>query len=324
MTSYLELLKKIGSNNYRQRELNFIVENSVKIAVYYVNNEFKKIKKIILKEDLEIEDIAIESVSPLFEKDSQGMFYRLTEAYKKWDPPISTEADALFFLNKIISGSVSQNISRMLKDSDPFFSKILDSINYYARKSGYFKINYFGSAYISEKENFDVRDKIISYKDFEKLPFYIFNGNKNVMKDIFTYLNNETDYMPAIPLNALVIRLKNFYMNEYPDKSRSTHYSPKFESLDLIKNGLERASEKLDSTYFKKGKLNKEEMTAFQNALFLMAEDLSNGGLSPGLYNYLRIYMTGLDKTEYDSKYHNILEYLLKVMKASIARKIKD
>ena len=323
MTSYLVLLNKIESNNYRQRELNFIIENSVKIAVCYVNNEFKKIKKIILKEDLETEDIALESVSMLFEKDTHGMFFRLIEAYKKWDPPVSTESDALFFLNKIISGSVSRHISRMLKNSDPVFSKIQDSVNYYARKNGYFRINYFGSVYISEYENFDVREKIISYKDFEKLPFHIFNGNKNILKDVFAFLNNETDYMPAIPLNALIIRLKNFYLNEYPDKTRNIQFNAKFESLDLIKKGLERASEKLESTYFKKGKLSKMEKTAFLSTLYLMAEDLSNGGLSPGLYNYLKIYIAGLTKSEYNSKYHNILEYLLKVMKAAIAQKTK-
>ena len=324
MTSYLVLLNKIAENKFQQREINFIVENSVKIAASYVHHEVKKIRKLILTEDIELEDIAIESISPLFSADSQGMPFRIAEAFRRWNPPINTESEAMFFMNKIIANRVNQHISHMLKNSDPVFSKILDSINYYTKKNGYCKINYLGSVYVSEHEKFDIREKIISYKDFEVFPFYIFNKNKNVLKNIFSYIKNETDFFPAIPLNALILRLKNFYMNEYAAKSQETQFHTKYESVELIKMGLEKASNKLESTYYQKGKLDKREKTAFQNTLNLIAEDLGNGGLNPGLYNYLNIYMKSLTKREYDNKYHHILEYLLKVMKLTIAQNLKN
>jgi hypothetical protein len=42
------------------------------------------------------------------------------------------------------------------------------------------------------------------------------------------------------------------------------------------------------------------------------------------MYEYLTVYMKNLDKDTYLSKYHNILEYLVKVMKNTIAEKLSQ
>lgn len=324
MTSYLVLLDKISTSGFQQRDINFIVENSVKIASCYVNHEIKKIRKLILAEEIEAEDIAIESISPLFETDSQNKTMKLIESFRRWEPPIETEADAMFFMNKVIANRVSQHISHMLKSSDPIFSKILDSINYYSKKSGYYKIHFMGSVYISESESFDAREKLISFDEFELLPFYIFQKNKNVLKNILSYIKKETDYYPAIPLNALIIKLKSLFINDMAFKSQDTQFQTKYESLEIIKIGLERASEKLESSYYQKGKINSSEKKIFLNTLTLIAQDLGNGGVNPGLYKYLNVYMKNLSRSEYNAKYHHILEYLLKVMKLTIAQKLKN
>jgi len=53
-----------------------------------------------------------------------------------------------------------------------------------------------------------------------------------------------------------------------------------------------------------------------------MCEDLMNGGINPGLYNYLSPYMKDLNNEMYKQNYHNIIEYLLKSTKAHIAENI--
>lgn len=322
MLSYFTLLNKLTTNKFNQREINFAVESSVKIAVCYVLHASKRIKKAVIGEELRVEDIAIDSIAPLFEKNHEGVFFRFEEAFHKWSPPVSSEAEALFFINKLIASRVDQHIAYMLKTSDPIFSQIHDSIKYYIKKSGYCKINYLGSVFIVESENPGTGKSVICPADFERLPFFLFENNKNVLTELFNYLKSETDFLPAIPFNALISRLKSFYMNELTNKNQPAQFNIKMETLEFIKLGLEKAAEKLDSFYVKKGKLNKAEADAFVKALNSMAEDISSGGLSPGLYKYLRSHMKGLSKEEYHSRYHYILEYLVKVMKATIAQKI--
>lgn len=54
-----------------------------------------------------------------------------------------------------------------------------------------------------------------------------------------------------------------------------------------------------------------------------MAEDLKNGGVNPGLFKYIEPYINNLSKEEYQLKYHNILEYLLKLMKNKIGEMLR-
>ena len=54
-----------------------------------------------------------------------------------------------------------------------------------------------------------------------------------------------------------------------------------------------------------------------------LATDLGDGGINPCLYKYLAPYISGLTKEEYQRKYHNILEYLLKQLKRKIAKELR-
>ena len=61
-----------------------------------------------------------------------------------------------------------------------------------------------------------------------------------------------------------------------------------------------------------------EDGELLKKALADIAEDIKNGGVSPGLHKYLQEYSKELSKEEYYQKFHNILEYLLKLMKNEI------
>ncbi|MCX8010291.1 MAG: hypothetical protein N3A61_04010, partial [Ignavibacteria bacterium] len=61
-----------------------------------------------------------------------------------------------------------------------------------------------------------------------------------------------------------------------------------------------------------------------KNALEDIAYDLKDGGINPGLYDYLHKYMDKLKIEEYKSNYHNILEYLVRLMKEKIKLNIKN
>ena len=53
-----------------------------------------------------------------------------------------------------------------------------------------------------------------------------------------------------------------------------------------------------------------------------LAKDLKDGGIAPGLYKYVLANYPGLDEQLYKEKYHNIIEYLLKVLKQQIAEQL--
>ena len=93
---------------------------------------------------------------------------------------------------------------------------------------------------------------------------------------------------------------------------------------EIINLALKSALEKLNKSYLDKGKLNEIESQSISNALIDICEDLKNGSVNPGLYNYLSPYIKDLSKEAYKKKYHNILEYLLRVTKDVIADNLKE
>lgn len=106
--------------------------------------------------------------------------------------------------------------------------------------------------------------------------------------------------------------------------SSDSHFTSKFDVEEIVDMGLCQALKKLDDTYWTNGKLSNVERESFAKALRDLAEDLKDGEINRGLYGYLRQHIIGLEKNDYQFKYHNILEYLLKVMKNTIREKLTE
>ena len=267
-------------------------------------------------------DAAIDAIAPLFQRDENYSFLVIKKSFENWTPPIKTQEDAEYFLNKIVAKNVQQYISSLYKKADPFFAKILDSINYIIRREGLLKVNYFGQVYIVELKNSEITRQPIDKEQFENIPINIFNDYKNLFKNLFQYLNNETKFYPAIPLNSLIYKIKhlNISNNQLPDSDEDKGLS--LEISEKVKVGLNFSIEKLYSSYLKKNKLNKYETEIFEKALVDISVDLLNGGINPGLYPYLKKHFENLSHENFDKNYHNILEYLIRVMKRTIADEI--
>jgi len=302
--------------------LNSIIEKSYHIAAKYLHYHQKKIINLLSREEITVQELAIDSIAELFIKSENVDINLLQQTFLSWRPAINTEEDALFFLNKVVAGKVEQNIFKLLKAEDPFFSKLLDSINYLIKQNEFKKIHFLGKTFISETELNSFDGKFITPEAFDKLPSELFTPKQYALRAILNYLKAETNYNPAIPLNDLVCRLKQINFSDYLSVDYENVLPKKIEIKEFIDIGLKAVNEKLNAAYLNKDKLTEQEVFAIKAALKEMAVDMSNGGLSPGLYGYLSPHISGLTELMYKEKYHNILEYLLKVMKSKIAEEL--
>ena len=189
--SYYQFLRKLCDGEYKQSELNHFIERLFKFAESYLNYRYYRIKNLISPDRSALEDAAIEAIAPLFMPASNNNHFSLVDELRKWNPPIKSEDDSLFFLNKVIDNRVEQHIARMLRDADPLFSKILDSVNYLIRKQRAKKVNCLGKVYITEAGNSISFSNVISDEEFQDIPVKIFCGKKNLLISIFDYLSNK-------------------------------------------------------------------------------------------------------------------------------------
>ncbi len=315
MSQILQLFSTLDS----QQSINKLVEVCYKIASGYLHFRYKKIHRIILRDEISVEDIAIDSIASLFEKDNSGYFHNILKPFKSWQPQIITEEEALYFLIKLIQKRVEQHISFLLRESDPFFSKLMDSVNYLVKKHNFKKFTYFGTVFIINSDCERISGNTIPIEEFEKLPASLIIGKKNLLQNIFQYLTSETCYTAAIPFNALIYKLKELNIALYKINESTTEQDDSIEVDSIVTEALKKTLIKLNESYLSKDKLTFEEGEKFRNSLLDIANDMKDGGIQPGLYRYLMAHFDGLDEETYKHKYHNILEYLVKVLKQNIA-----
>jgi hypothetical protein len=321
--SYYSFFSKLCDGEYSTGELNIFIERLFKIGESYLNHRYSRIKNLVNSSHDTLEEIAIEAIAPLFQNANYNNHFNIVDDIRNWNPPINSENESLFFLNKIISNRMEQHISLMLRESDPFFSKILDSVNYLIRTGGYKKVSYLGKVHITEPDNTNINWIVITDEEFHKIPTYLFCESKTLLKSLFYFIKAETQYFPAIPLNELIFKLKHINLSDYYSSDSVNDISDRIEISEILNSALSFTEDKLKSSYLENGKLTTEEYESLKRALKTLAADLSDGGINPSLYKYLAPYISELTKEEYQRKYHNILEYLVKQLKGKIAKELR-
>lgn len=306
------------------KDVNVLIETCVKIALEHLRLVYRRIQKLLVSDSLSLEDLAIDSIVRLFTISPESKQAPIQTAFLNWQPRISNEEETIYFINKVVSNRVDQHINKLLRNSDPFFAKILTSIEHYIKKNNCKKINHFGRICVVNGNIFEITGTVISDDEFSNLPANLFLDNKDISSKLFNYLNAETEYFPAIPLNSLVYKLKYLNAQSFALNELTSSPLPQIEISEIVVAGLNFTLKKLETGYITRSKISVEEGNLFKKALTDIAEDLKNGGVSPGLYKYLQSHSKELSKEEYQQKYHNILEYLLKLMKNKVGEMLKE
>lgn len=320
--SVLRILHSICEHNYSRSDMNHLIELAYKTAYTYLNYRNKGLSKVLLAEDITLQEMAIDSIAPLFARNETGDFVKLIEAFENWTPKIDTEETAQFFVNRLIARSVDKYISEILRESDPFFSKILDSITYLIEKIGYTKRNIIGTTYIIENDNFIKSGSLPDPKFISELPLDLFYDNVNIISKVFDYIKSNTDKAVAIPLNALVMKIKSVVMNEH--RLPESYFNDQGCEVESILNqALNTCVEKMNLSYVEKNKINETEAKRIKKALINITNDLRDGGINPGLHKYLLEQFPELNFKGYEERYQNLFEYLFKILKKEIAEQLK-
>jgi len=314
-TSFYTILCNYGAN---PKEINVLIETCARIALEHLTIIYSRIQRLLVSDSISLEDLAIDSIARLFAISPEYKQPGIQTAFHNWQPKITNEDETIYFINKVVSNRVEQHINKLLRNSDPFFAKILTTVEHYIKKSNCKKLNHFGRVCVVSENISEITNTVISDDEFSTLSADLFLDNNELLLNLFNYLSEDTEHFPAIPLNALVYKLK--YLNAQSFKASEITSSPlqQIEIAGIVCAGLNLTLNKLEADYIAKYKISAEDGELLKNALTDIAEDLKNGGIGPGLHNYLRAYSLEMSKKEYYQKYHNILEYLLKLMKNEI------
>lgn len=302
----------------QRKELNGLIEECFKLATVQVRYQMAKLHKPGIMGDLSAKDIAVDAIAPLFTPASDGFIRHLNDIFSDWSPPVQSEEQAHFMLISVLSHRVKQHIHTMMRESDPFFAKILDSLNYHIKKERLVKTEKLKVCYITLADPVGLEMVYCGYEDLLEIHATHFSIKHISISEILHQLKMD-DKPAAIPLLALAKRIKEVNLS-YENPVITCHRTETEFDVDSLSSLARRVvMEKLKHSYLDKGKLSAQESSLMESAIGEMLVDLKDGGIKPGLYHYIEMVDNTICPEVYKQKYHNILEYLLKVLKKELA-----
>ncbi len=317
----LQYIEEIKSGEIERANLKQFIEICLEIAVTYLNSKYYKYINSFLQIGLTFKDISIDAVTPLFISNSAKNLTGFQKTLSQWRKEIDSESNASFFVHKLIWKRVDQTVISLFSEIDPVSSKLLKNVIYNAKNNGYKKAKYFSQICLVE-DCINIIDKpIISKEDFSKIPLSYFKGSLNIVIDkLFDYVKSFPQYFPAIPVNLFVAKLKLLY---YENTIEPNLYEEQFEIIigidNLINSSIQKTFSKIRVDYVLKNKLSEQEENNFQLAMMDIVRDLKDGGICCGIEEYLKPYFSNIPVKDLRERYHNIFDYLIRMLKKDIA-----
>jgi hypothetical protein len=148
------------------------------------------------------------------------------------------------------------------------------------------------------------------------------------LKSIFDYLRNkycineEKEFILAIPLNEFIFRLKEVSTPLYIVNENNIDIIEELDIDSIINRSLKIVYQRVKS-YVDKKKLTPKEEIIFRKTLLDVVTDLKDGGLNKKLHMYLMRNYDGLTMETYIEKYQYKFEYFVRFLKNIIALQLK-
>ena len=316
-----EIFYLIKEGKYEEKDIKLIFNYCLKIGEASAGANPRVTESNLKKWNITVKELIFESAAPLFTKNSRNIL-NLRQSIINWKSDIVDDSDIDFFLHRVVWKSVEQRIMNFIKESDPFFNKILKTVSIGITRNHYKKFNYFGVVYVIPVSHNEIDGPVITDEEFSEIPINFFiKKQKKLLDGLMRYLTENTPYFPAIPLNALIKKIKDLYLGGNTQRVNSNE-SGLFEIKDLINQSKENVIAKLKTTYLRKNKLNNNDIEKIIRIFNSISNDLIDGGLNSNMIAYFEEFFPDESKEIYYNKYQKILNYLYKNFKAEIISKL--
>lgn len=322
----LERLNHVLLGNPNELEKNYFFEMLIEVARIRIRFVSRTKYFSLEQNEISLDDIALESVSNLLSNNDNDYLEYLRKSYLSWEPKITTEEDADFFVKKLIDRSIYQCIVKKYSEIDPLFSKIIKEIKRIHTANSNFKlieragVELIGLASVNINGDLNIipQDELIVLT-INSIPDnnYIRGWIDEVFKSIVEY----TDYTPILPINSLALKIK-FEMTAVHKIDILRLPDP--EEIIVLKEGVlysvKKIRDKIYELKSKKESYNGKTANLFYDAIKDIANDMLEGETIKNYYEYMKFYDSDLTMEEYRAKYRSQFEYLIKLLKNEIAQ----
>ena len=271
-------------------------------------------------------DLALDCLGPLFARDAEGRFIRITTYYTAIHWESLSDAELLAATRRIVYGTVHQQLVRLYRDHDPSLEKIIRNLRNALR----------GFALLDEDRRgaelwIAVTGETPDERMLPEMPWAYLEGElsghlhdrtplREIVRQCARILDSQTVYRKSVPLTSLALILRMAYarvgMEPEMEGGEEEGASLRSEEAErIIGDALALLDAEKRPAYVEKGKVSGPMYTAYMGAIrgILRAEFVENDGNGVSYHARLEALLPGLSQEEYREHHRCHLEYLAKL-----------
>ena len=346
----LTLIRNICNGNYSPRELTEFVNLSQKIAVSYLKYQ-EVIGKNIRPKNAEglndLEDVAMDCIAGLFMRNNNNEFVQL----KRYFEPIlampknCNDNTLMMMLRRLVVKKTKQELSRIFRERDPERAKIIRNIRVAIRNSGNFcSFREMGRefVYLQDIKQEDQNFRKELRRDLAEIPGKLlfqqfldqYSPNDSVsgmMQKMLSIVSKTDEYQDFLPIDVLASIIRDVTFQQFREQvTKNVDTSSPFQDFqvkevnEVNKVIIKFVQGKINNQYLKKNKINEAKAEIYFKAIKDFVYDLTHAKECESNFKYLKRYIPDLTQRAYREEERSIFEYLVKITKKSLRKKLKD
>ena len=283
------------------------------------------IRSFSYSKQIELDQIALDFIAPLFARDTDGIFCVLRD---QLEPEIEGE-DAEFWVacQRMLYSHTSQEFIRLFQERDPIGKVLYRSLRYVLSKHpSWVKTRSLGRVLVITESDSDL--SLLEESELNQQSGYLISSQETLTNRmeglLFDIIVNQKR---SFPLTMLFEKLRVFVKE--PMKLEY-HYSVDSDPLlnttinRHISDTLSYIDKNLLNKYESQEKLSRADRQKFLAAISEILKAFANGGVDESYTTYLNRHSEGeIPETEYKKMYKQQFEYVAKTAKKDFSARIK-
>lgn len=342
----LSLVNNICKNQYSSNDLVEFIDISHKIAISYLKYQELMGKNIRPKDSeglKDLEDVALDCIAGLFMRNENGEFVQLKRYFGNTltSPAEIDNKFLLMLLRRLIIKKTKQELSRVFRERDPEGAKIIRNIRVAIRNSDQFCAfkemgrdcvylnNIRGGDHNLRHELSEIPGKILYHQFLEQ--YDPGDSVSAMMKKMLTILYQHVEYKNYLPIDVMASFIRDVTFQQFKEQisneidNSSPFHDLQIKEVDAVnKCIIQYIHNKIENQYLKKNKINRQTADIYIKAIQDFVHDLTQSKACESNFRYLKRYIPNLTQKTYREQERSIFEYLVKITKKSLRKKLKE
>ncbi len=311
-----------------------LTEHCQIIALAYLKMKVKSGNSFITSLGTTLDDLALDCIADLFERDEQGRFLHFESYFGKGQLSELSEVELQSRLRRLVFSKVNDGLFRNIGIYDMSLSKIIRNLKLAADKQG-LSINRVDgdNELLFNRDLSDHRTRPVMPPEFLEIRLTNrLNLNMetpdvlSVLTDIFLEQRVYQQKYPVVQL-ARIIRRSSINLHDKPKSSTQTqNLTISKEKLNqLLYEAIDGCSECFEKSYIDKGKIDRNTLDKYLNCIrgilhHHYVKDSENGD---SYYDHFKEIFPDVSKVEYRHDHRQYLEYMVKTVRQNLFNKVK-